>query len=104
MTIDDREALLDDMYPIAMDLVVAVHDMDQEATHRLLEGRPNAEKDALVIALASLVPDDEALTTLLAWTRPDGPVSARQAASNLAQVTAAASRGRRRSSSPRNEG
>lgn len=71
--------LADSMFAPAVRLVSAVHDRDQAATYHLLEGLSGMELRALAVNLAALVPDDQALSTLLAWTRGVAPISDRQA-------------------------
>lgn len=94
--------ILDDMaermFAPAVRLVEAVHDYDRATAHHLLAGLGVIELRALAVDLASLVPDDEALTTLLAWTRGVAPISDRQAAKNrevLESEAAAYSRSKR---------
>lgn len=75
--------ILDDlaerMFAPAVRLVEAVHDYDRATAHSLLAELDGMELRALAIDLASLVPDDQALEVLLAWTRGVAPVSNRQA-------------------------
>lgn len=84
--------ILDDMaermFAPAVRLVEAVHDYDRATAHDLLSGLGVVELRALAVDLASLVPDDEPLTTLLAWSRGVAPISDRQAAVHRAQLEA----------------
>lgn len=84
--------MLDDMaermFAPAVRLVEAVHDYDRATAHDVLAGLGVIELRALAVDLASLVPDDEALTTLLAWSRGVAPISDRQAAKHREQLVA----------------
>lgn len=86
------------MFAPAVRLVEAVHDYDRAATHSLLAGLDVMELRALAVNLASLVPDDQTLDALLAWSRGVAPISDRQAAKHrevLEAEVAAFSRAKR---------
>jgi hypothetical protein len=76
------------MFAPAARLVTAVHDYDRATAHDVLAGLDVIELRALAVNLASLVPDDEALATLLAWSRGVAPISDRQAAAHRDQLEA----------------
>ncbi|MEU6725555.1 hypothetical protein ABZ917_17755 [Nonomuraea wenchangensis] len=90
--------LAEQMLAPATRLVVAVHDGDAATSHDVLARLGVLELRALAVTLAALVPDDQALTALTAWTRGLAPVSDRQAAAHrelLEAEVAAFSRSRR---------
>ena len=76
------------MFAPAVRLVSAVHDYDRVTAHEVLAGLGVIELRALAVNLASLVPDDEALGTLLTWSRSVAPISDRQATAHREQLEA----------------
>jgi len=72
--------LAEQMLAPATRLVVAVHDGDVATSHDVLGRLGVIELRALAVALAALVPDDQALTVLTAWSRGLVPVTQQQAA------------------------
>lgn len=83
--------LAERLVPTAARLTVAVHDGEPGDSHDALAGLSVLELRALCVVLAAMVPDDETLEVLLAWTRGVGPVSNRQAARNRARMVEAVS-------------
>ncbi len=82
------DALAESLIPTAARLVVAVHDDDTTDAHDALGRLGVLELRALCVVLAAMVPDDESLSSLLAWTRGVAPISERQAAANRARLEA----------------
>lgn len=68
VTPDRRADLAESMVPVACDLACRVRDGDAEGIARLLASL-GAEKDALLVVLAAMVPvEDASPNELLAWT------------------------------------
>lgn len=82
--------LAEQMMGPATRLVVAVHDDDADTSHDVLARLNVIELRTLAVALAALVPDDQALAVLLSWSRGLAPVSDRQAAAHREQLEAEA--------------
>lgn len=84
----DLDALVEQMLRPATRLVCAVQDFDQQESRAILEPLDAMELRALAVALAALVPDDQALEVLLAWSRNEGPISPRKARVNRDRLVA----------------
>lgn len=71
MTPDD---LASDMVPVATDLVCLVRDWDRDGIADKLSSLSEHRKDALIVVLAAMVPDDIGTVDLLSWVpqEPDG--------------------------------
>jgi hypothetical protein len=77
---DYLDDLAEQMLAPATRLVMAVHDGDTTTSHDVLSRLNVIELRTLAVALAALVPDDQALTVLTAWSRGLQPVTDEQAA------------------------
>lgn len=63
---DPRVALVDELVPLAAELVCLVRDEGPQSIERLLARVPDLR--AFCIVLAAMVPDDQSPRALLAWT------------------------------------
>lgn len=68
-------ALVDDLVPLAAQLVGTVRDYGPEDVAAVLARVPEGRHDALAVVLAAMVNPDASPADLLAWT--DGPVQSR---------------------------
>ena len=72
-TADPRDALVNAMLPFATELACQVHDWNAAAVAEILRPLDEQGKDALIVALAALVPVGQPLRDLIAWSHDTKP-------------------------------
>ncbi len=72
MTTDDRDRLLDELLPVAAQLVGAVRNRDADHFQELTAPLGRTRLLALLIDVAAMVPDDKTVAELVLWSH--GPV------------------------------
>lgn len=70
-TVAERDALATGILPVATDLVCQVHDWDAAEIRKTLTGYGEDGLRALCVVLAAMVPDDQPLDELIAWTHEE---------------------------------
>lgn len=70
-TVAERDAMANGILPVATDLVCQVHDWDAAEIRKTLNGFGEGGLRALCVVLASMVPDDQPLDDLIAWTHEE---------------------------------
>lgn len=88
-TIDALDMLAAVMVPVAADLTCRVRDHDAVGVEQAIGGMSVLHLRALAVVLAAMVPDDQPLDDLIAWTRcPRGPepITPERAAANRAEL------------------
>lgn len=68
----DRERLVEQLVPLAAELVCLVRDEGADSIGRFLHRVPDLR--AMCVVLAAMVPDDRPVTDLLAWVPDQVPV------------------------------
>lgn len=71
LTVAERDAIANGVLPTAMDLVCQVHDWNAAEIKQILDGFGENGLRALCVVLAAMVPDDEPIDDLIAWTHEE---------------------------------
>lgn len=70
-TVAERDAMANGVLPVATELVCQVHDWDAAEIRKTLTGFGEDGLRALCVVLAAMVPDDQPLDDLIAWTHEE---------------------------------